>query len=145
MRYPKYSVVASEDFLMYLFTSEGPRGRIAKGIIYSKIGKQLFNLGFGDWNEEFQELDDSSRSNNGDRDKILTTVAFTAIDFTNKYPGTQIFVEGSTPARTRLYQMGLAHSFLEINDIFEIKGFCNEEWENFRSGRNYDAFLITRK
>jgi len=38
-----------------------------KAIVYTQIGVNLFNLGFGDWNEAKQTLDDSNRSNNGDR------------------------------------------------------------------------------
>ncbi|HMH20822.1 MAG TPA: hypothetical protein VK563_03555 [Puia sp.] len=145
MKYPRYLVTASDDYCTYLFFSEGLRGRIAKGVIYSRIEGNLFNLGFGDWNEEFQELDDSNRSNNGDRDKVLATVAFTAFDFTNKYPDAWIVAEGSTPTRTRLYQMGMADNLLEINENFEIDGLLNGLWEPFQRGMNYEAFLIRRK
>lgn len=145
MKHPRYPVAASDDNHTYLFFSEGPRGSIAKGVIYSPIEKDLFNLGFGDWNTELQELDDSSRSNNGDRDKILATVAFTALDFTSQFPNAQIFAEGSTSARTRLYQMGIADNLLEINNIFEMKGLFGDLWETFQRGKNYEAFLIRRK
>ena len=130
---------------MYEFYSEGSRGRIKKVILYERIGKNLFNLGFGDWNEELQRLDDSSRSNNGDRGKVLATVAYTALEFTSKFPYALIFAEGSTSARTRLYQIGIAGNLLEINEIFEVKGFLDELWEPFQRGRNYEAFLIKRK
>ena len=106
MNFPKYPVVATPEQNMYKFDSEGPRGRIRKVILYQKISDDLFNLGFGDWNEELQKMDDSVRSNNGDRDKVLATVAYTALDFTDRFPSVQIFVEGSTAARTRLYQIG---------------------------------------
>jgi hypothetical protein len=66
MNHPKYPVFTDDPHL-YLFFSEGPRGRITKAVIYSQMGENLFNLGFGDWNEELRELDDSIRSNNGDR------------------------------------------------------------------------------
>jgi hypothetical protein len=145
MKYPKYPVVASHDHLMYLFWSEGPQGKIAKGIIYSKLKSNLYNLGFRDWNENLQQLDDSTRSNNGDREKVLATVASTTLDFTDKFPDAQIFIEGSTSARTRLYQMGIASNVLEINETFEVKGFRENDWHLFRTGDNYEAFLIKRK
>jgi hypothetical protein len=145
MKYPKYPVVASHDHLMYLFWSEGPQGKIAKGIIYSKLKSNLYNLGFGDWNENLQQLDDSTRSNNGDREKVLATVASTTLDFTDKFPDAQIFIEGSTSARTRIYQMGIASNVLEINETFEVKGFRENDWHLFRTGDNYEAFLIKRK
>jgi len=51
MKYPKYPVEASDPY-SYEFYSEGPMGRIRKIVLYEKIGNDLFNLGFGDWNEE---------------------------------------------------------------------------------------------
>lgn len=144
MNLPKYPVFANDPF-GYVFYSEGPRGRIKKGVFFTKIGGNLFNLGFGDWNEESQDLDDSSRSNNGDRDKVLATVAFTTLDFTDHFPGARVVVEGSTPARTRLYQMGIADNLVEINEYFEVQGFLEGLLEPFQRGRNYTAFLITRK
>ena len=145
MKYPKYPVVASHDHHMYLFFSEGPQGKIAKGVIYSKINEDLYNLGFGDWNEGSRYLDDSTRTNNGDKNKVLVTVASTALDFTARFPNARIFVEGSTLARTRLYQMGIGGNLLEITQDFDVKGYRQELWEPFQQGRNYEAFLIKRK
>ena len=106
MKQSKYPVEAGKEQHLYEFFSEGPMGRIRKVILYEKLGDDFFNLGFGDWNEELQQTDDSSRTNNGDRDKVLATVAFIALDFTDQFPNARIAVEGSTPARTRLYQKG---------------------------------------
>jgi hypothetical protein len=145
MNLPKYPVTASDDLLVYEFFSEGPRGRIKKGVFYTRIGKDLYDLGFGDWIEALQDLDDSSRTNNGDRDKVLATVASTAIAFTNRFPTVRIFIEGSTAARTRLYQIGIGFNLDEISENFDIPGFTGEEWQIFRRGRNYTAFLISRK
>jgi len=145
MKYSRYPIVAGNTPFVYEFFSDGPRGRIRKGVFYTRIGINLFNLGFGDWNEERQDLDDSNRSNNGDRDQVLATVAFTALDFTDKFPKAQLFVEGSTPGRTRLYQMGICVNILEISECFEIKGLIGGIWEIFERNRNYEGFLITRK
>jgi hypothetical protein len=144
MNLPKYPVVARDPFI-YHFYSEGPQGRIKKAVIYAPIEDDIFNLAFGDWNEEVRRIDDSNRSNNRDRDKVLATVAFTTLDFTNRFPNASIFAEGTTTARTRLYQMGIGNNLLEINKYFEIEGFANGEWERFRHGKNYEAFLIGRK
>jgi len=144
MNLPKYPVVASTPYL-YHFYSEGPQGRIKKAVIYAQIEGNLFNLAFGDWDEELRRIDDSTRSNNQDRDKVLATVAFTALDFTHQFPNVEILAEGSTLARTRLYQMEIGNNLLEINKFFEIEGFANGEWEFFFRGKNYEAFLIYRK
>ncbi len=144
MKLPKYQVTASADYHTYFFFSEGPRGKIAKAVMYSPISETLYNLGFGDYNEELQEIDDFSRSNNGDSDKILATVAFTVLDFTSVFPRARIYIEGSTPARTRLYQIGIAGNLLEINEIFQVYGLFNDNWELFRKDKPYNSFLITK-
>jgi hypothetical protein len=120
MKQSKYPVFTDDPHL-YLFVSEGPRGRITKAVIYSQMRGNLFNLGFGDWNEKLREVDDSIRSNNGDRDKVLATVASTALNFFDQFPKAQIFAEGSTPARTRLYQMGIAHKSIKISTCLVLR------------------------
>jgi hypothetical protein len=145
MKHPKYPVKADDEHFIYEFFSEGPKGNIKKTVIYSQIEDTLFNLAFGDWNEVLNKLDDSIRSNNGDRDKVLATVASTAIDFTDRFPQAEIFTEGSTPARTRLYQMGIADNLEEISEDFEVQGYIEKEWAPFQKGVNYEAFLIKRK
>ena len=144
MNLPRYPIVASDPFL-YHFYSEGPKGRIKKAVIYAQIEDNLFNLAFGDWDEQLRRINDSSRTNNNDRDMVLATVGFTALDFTNQFPDAEILAEGSTSARTRLYQMEIANNLLEINKFFAIEGFINGEWEYFKHGKNYEAFLIQRK
>ena len=145
MNLPKYPVSADDERFLYEFISEGFRGSIKKTAIYSEIEDGLFNLAFGDWNEKLNKLDDSIRSNNGDREKILATVASTAIDFTDRFPQAEIFTEGSTPARTLLHQMGISNNLKKISEDFEIQGYIKHEWKPFVKGVNYEAFLIKRK
>jgi hypothetical protein len=145
MNLPKYPVEADDENFIYQFFSEGPNGRIKKRVIYSQIDGNFFNLAFGDWNEKLNKLDDFIRSNNGDRDKVLASVASTAIHFTDRFPQVEIFTEGSTTARTRLYQMGIGANLEEISEDFEVQGYMEGEWEAFRKGVNYEAFLIKRK
>ncbi len=145
MLLPRYPVRVSEDYLSYWFFSEGPKGRVAKGVRYILVGENLYNLGFGDMDEEGQEINDLSRSNNGDRNKILATVAFTALDFIQHYPGAVILVKGSTYARTRLYQMGINRHLAEISQKFKIKGFLGDRYVNFRSFDSYQSFLFQGK
>ena len=73
--------------------------RNANGITY-------FNLGFGDQDESTGKINDLTISNNSDTDRILATVAATILEFTAHFPDAIVYVKGSTPARTRLYQMG---------------------------------------
>ncbi len=106
MNVEKYSYETTDDFLDYEFDSIGPRGTIRKIVRYSlrfsSNNQPFYNLGFGDLDEEKQQINDSINSGNGDMEKILATVANTVVDFTGKYPEMPVYVEGSTPSRIRL-------------------------------------------
>jgi hypothetical protein len=143
--YPRYPVVIADDLFTYEFYSEGLVGKIRKVISYERVAENLYNLAFGDWNQRRQRVDDSTRSNNGDRDKVLMTVAFTALDFTARFPNALIFIVGSTSGRTRLYQMSIGNNLAEISRHFVIQGFRMQNWESFLRGRNYESFLARRK
>jgi hypothetical protein len=148
MHLDRYSVFANTDHKYYEFYSEGPKGRIKKVIYYQPLkhlGENFFNLAFGDWIEGEKRVDDKITTNNNDRQKILATVASTAFEFINHYPGAIIYVEGSTPSRTRLYQMGISAYWREISEEVEIFGFMLEDWEPFHPGRNYEAFAVKVK
>ncbi len=146
----RYVYESDESFLQYEFFSDGPKGKIKKVVVYSHIGERYgenyYNIGFGDWNEEEQRIDDLTTSNNKDRDKILATVAASALDFTDHFPKCKIYAEGSTLSRTRLYQIGIATNFEEISTLFEVEGWKSDEgWVTFSKGENYTAFLVTRR
>lgn len=148
MNKPKY-LYKSEEFLkVYEFVSEGPKGQIKKMVQYSFTGtKNVYNLAFGDYNEETKSIDDFSITNNGDSTKVLATVASTVYAFTEKYPNAWIFATGSTTVRTRLYRMGITNNIEEIKADFDVYGLTIDKniWEEFITGEDYEAFLITKK
>lgn len=141
----KYPVVSSQGHTVFEFLSEGQKGTIRKVVRYQEITVNLFNLAFGDWDEERQALSDLVRSNNNDRDKVLATVAFIIFEFMEYHPSAVVFVKGSTEARTRLYQIGIKNNWLEISHLFSVKGYYQDSWEPFESAKNYDAFYISTK
>ncbi len=94
----------------------------------------VFNLAFGDWNEITGRIDDSTISNNNDRDKVLATVAATVIQFTTDFPRAIILAEGSNAARTRLYQMSITKFWDSIRQDFVLEGLRLDQWEPFRQG-----------
>lgn len=141
----RYRVEEFDNGFTYRFFSEGPRGRIQKLVRYAEIEPGLFNLTFGDYHSGSDMLDDLARSDNGDREKILASVAYTVFDFFDIHPDSAIFFKGSTGSRTRLYQMAIAHRWREIGLGFDVKGFFGGNWITFERGRNYSAFLIRRK
>ena len=147
MKFPKYNYRSEEEMFFYEFSSEGPRGSVKKIVQYSKTSTEnVFNLGFGDYNEELKSIDDLSVTNNGDSLKVLATVASTVYAFTNKYPNAWILATGSTAVRTRLYRMGITNNLAEISEDFEIFGYdAKGNWVKFVTGEDYEAFLLTRK
>lgn len=142
MTLEKYPVLTNIDHLTYEFISEGPRGAIKKIVMFQEVQENIFNLAFGDWDEVNQRIDDTTRSNNGDRDKVLATVAATVTEFINYYPDAIIVAEGVTAGKTRLYQIGIHKHWEEITQFFEIKGFRGGKWATFRSGENYETFAV---
>jgi len=141
----KYLYKTNSSFLDYEFESKGPKGKIKKVARFSEIGVNIYNFGFGDLNEMTGEISDTIVSNNGDGDKVLLTVANIIYDFTDVYIGVAVFIQGTSPSRTRRYQMGINKHWSQIIPIFEVLGLKNDKWEQFRPGENYEAFLGRRK
>jgi hypothetical protein len=145
MKIATYPFVRRPESYYYEFYSEGPNGSIKKVVEYFRLEEweaEVFNLAFGDWDEENNRINDLSISNNADREKVLATVATTIADFMVNHPDAIIIAAGSTASRTRLYQMGIAKVFDEINQGFEIQGYTNNSWQPFQKGVNYSAFLL---
>jgi hypothetical protein len=115
MHKPKY-LYKSEEFLkVYEFFSEGPKGQIKKMVQYTYTGTEnVYNLAFGDYDENTKSISDISITNNGDSTKVLATVASTVYALTEKYHNAWIFATGSTVVRTRLYRMGITNNLEEI-------------------------------
>ena len=127
------------------FISSGPNGDIIKVIQYTPTNiPNVYNLGFGDKNNNTGDISDSVISNNGDREKVLSTVAFTTLKFLNKYPNYSVLAVGLTPARTRLYQIGIMKNLSEISDEISILGLYNDNWIPLKKGVNFDAFLASK-
>jgi len=146
VKYDKYTIEALPSFSEFEFYSEGPKGRVGKRVVFGshRANVEIYNLAFGDVDES-GDLNDSVVTNNGDSQKVLATVALIVVMFSEVYPDYPVLAIGSTPARTRLYQMGIANNLCEIEEVFEVFGFTNEQWEPFKKGVRYEAFLVKRK
>jgi hypothetical protein len=145
MKLVAYPFTKRPESYYYEFYSKGPKGNIKKVVEYYRLQEleaEVFNLAFGDWDEDNLRINDLSISNNADRDKILATVAATVTDFMKDHPDAIVIATGSTLSRTRLYQMGIAKLWEEIGQNFEIHGYINDTWRPFQKGVNYNAFLL---
>ncbi len=147
MNKPKYLYKTEDEFMIYEFVSEGSKGSIKKLIEYTKTANEnVFNLGFGDYDEITKSINDLSVTNNGDSLKVLATVASTVFAFIEKHPNAYILATGSTSVRTRLYRMGITNNLAEITEDFNVYGLTEIGiWEDFEVGEDYEAFLITKK
>jgi len=155
MNHLKYEVYRNTETTIFEFKSIGPNGEITKVIIFNATqSKEIYNLAFGDlvYNEVHKRytLDDSIITNNGDRNKILATVASSVYIFTEKYPKKMVFFKGSTLARTRLYRRALSINLEELSETFIIFGSIKNELGNvnsvpFKSNGDFFGFIIKRK
>jgi hypothetical protein len=140
-----YEVERDGTGKVYQFVSEGPKGRIAKLVKYSPMQpSRIVHLGFGDLDQVTGKMDDHARPDNGDSEQVLSTVVQTVLIFTTLYPEAIIYAKGSTPARTRLYQMGISKHLAEIKEEFDVYGLFGEGWEPFMCDRPYQAFMAER-
>lgn len=106
---------------------------------------EVFNLAFGDFNPQTQEIDDLSVSDNGDTEKVLATVVNAVYTFFNEYPDMFVYATGSTKSRTRLYRMGITRFYEEMKKDFYLYGQIGDEFVEFEIGTDYDGFLAQRR
>ena len=150
MQYERYdNVIAASDALKFQFESVGPKGRITKIVQFEQTqAKDIYNLAFGNLNND-GSIDDETRNDNKDRNKILATVATIIYEFSSRYPEKSVFFCGSTPERTRLYRMALTVNLAELTKDFYIygvlKGIDTFEKVTFRKGIDYFGFIVKRK
>ncbi len=148
MKYEIYNnlrILSDFGFTIVEFVSVGEKGNIPKRIVFEETDHWgVYNLAFGDVGEN-GEIDDNKISDNGDRDKILATVAAVVMDFTKRYPDRFVIFSGSTLSRTRLYRRAITLNFEELSTLFEIYGYQGNEIIPFSKNSNVDAFLVKRK
>lgn len=145
MNLERYPVEAKPDFKQFDFFSVGPKGTIRKVVLFQQVRYNIYNVAFGDWDEDLQKIDTTTRSNNEDRDKVLATVASAVVEFFEHYPGATICAKGNLPANTRLYQIKINKNSGEIGERFCIRGLFNDALEDLVAGRNYESFALWKK
>ncbi len=146
MKTEKYHLKSESKFTRFEFISEGPKGPIRKLIEFQETtNPDVFNLAFGDFNAQTEEIDDLAVSDNGDTEKVLSTVASAVYTFLNKYPEVFVYATGSTKARTRLYRMSIGRFYDEMQKDFYLYGQIGDDFYEFEISKDYDGFLAQRK
>ncbi len=105
----------------------------------------FYNLAFGDKNSDTGELDDLAISNNGDTEKVLGTVVSALYVFFDRNPEALVYATGSTPARTRLYRIGINKFYHDIQNDFYLHGQIGDKLYPFEVGKEYEGFVAQRK
>jgi hypothetical protein len=94
------------------------RKQITKEVVFTHTGyMNIVNMGYGDVLPD-GSIDDKANSNNGDIVKVLGTIVQIMIDFTNKFPDSEIFFAGSTPERSKLYMRIVRTYYYAFSKIF---------------------------
>ena len=135
-----------DQVFVFEFESISPNKTIKKLVEISLVDfeYQVFNLALLDVLPG-NTLSDLTVSNNSDMPKVLATV-FRALDqFFKLIPDARVLLSGSTPSRTRLYQMAISKYLNDLELKFNIWGFIGGKPENFTTGRNYERFTISLK
>ncbi|MCF0042654.1 DUF6934 family protein [Dyadobacter fanqingshengii] len=144
MNQPHYAFKHASKKNTFSFVSIGKRGQIKKVVQFRLIEDNVYNLGFGDYSEELKTLDDMVVTNNGDMEKVLATIIAIIEHFFTGNPDVHIFLTGSTPSRTRLYQIVINSHHDDLASHFEIYGLQQNQWRRFRKNINYESFLILK-
>ncbi len=156
MNHEKYTMVSSQDSTIFEFVSTGTKGNIDKLIQFQETDNPLIiNLAFGDKKTSDKrgqpniEIDDFAVSKNGDRDLILSTVAWSVYEYTQSHTEKWIFFAGTTPVKTRLYRMAISKYYQELSKDFHIFGLVIVDGETiktpFDSSTQFDGFIVKRK
>jgi hypothetical protein len=135
MEWESYELEKNKDGLKYGFYSNGPRGTIRKEVRFQsrpELGRNVYNLAFGDYDERTDSINDKIVSNNGDRATVLHAVADIVMDFLERRPFAIILVRGTTKSRVRLYQMGITIFLTELKKRYEVLGKHEGSWALFK-------------
>jgi hypothetical protein len=146
MKYDVYTEVeVTDDFDVFDFISTGRNGDIPKRVAFTKTEQdKVYNLALGDVDED-NEINDYSVTDNGDRNKVLATVASIVGAYTKRFPDRWIFFRGSTVERTQLYRIAVALHFDELSALYEICAYVDGNILPFAKDMKLSAFLIKRK
>lgn len=143
-----YEPHLTSDHLCYTFSSKGPRGEIQKVVKFRLFQTQpvvVYNVSLGDVNKNEIGFDEDVISDNGDRDKVLRTVANIVALFCHRHPRAYVVARGSSAARNRLYQIMISNRLAEIEDRYEILGILGSEIVACQKNINYEGFLVREK
>ncbi|MCF2491562.1 DUF6934 family protein [Dyadobacter sp. CY347] len=145
MQYQAYPVESNEENTRFQFQSVGKRGVFEKVIFITPLTFDTFNLSLVDFNPATGNYDDLSVTDNGDMPEVLITVVSAIHQFLASNPFKRIYFEGSTPARTRLYQIAISKIYDSEQSDLLISGLQDGQLFPFEPNSNFEGFLAEKK
>lgn len=141
-----YPFESDDDRLYFEFDSVSPKKIIRKAVYFTLIDTEvnLYNLTLVDILSDGTHCD-ITVSNNGDFEKIMSTVGGCLAAFFLHYPSAKIYIKGSTPSRTRLYRIVFTKELLRIKKNYELYGAVESVIEPFEVDKKYDVYLLSQK
>ncbi|CAG5069750.1 hypothetical protein DYBT9623_02487 [Dyadobacter sp. CECT 9623] len=167
----------SSTELRYVFLSVGKK-IVSKIVVYTCThqfeNRDVYNLGFGDYFDEDDNIEDRVQTNNGDAYVVFNTVLATIPLFFEKFSDSMLMVQGSdsrqgfaaeckrtclkncktscrkSNQRISIYRNFVEKHFLTLSqDYWFLGGFRGLRYqiitEIYIPGRKYDAILMFRK
>lgn len=162
--------------LTFLFISKGYKS-IIKAVEYSFVkqlnGKHIYNLAFGDYHIDEDNIIDDVSSNNGDVYKVFNTVLKTIPIFFRHHPSAILMVQGSDGQpgfsekckitcikkctatcrnhnrRINVYRSYISRNFVELSIAYQFfgeymhKGFA--QIEAYECGQSYNVLYVCKK
>ncbi len=146
-----FDIESTTDYHLFTFISQGKHGSLTKLVSFDAIDDQgkIFNLALGTITSDGQ-IDFTTTTNNGDRNKVLATVAEIVRIFLDNNTEKSVYLTGSDERRTVLYHRAIAYAYIELIQSFNIYGQTSPEIEDknfdpFDSTITYYGFLIKNK
>lgn len=144
-QYKAYLTESNAENTRFQFQSSGKRGVFEKVILFTPLTFDIFNLSLVDYDAAKGNYNDISVTDNGDMPEVLVTVISTIHQFLDSNPDKRIFFKGSTPTRTRLYQIAISKIYHPESSDLLISGFKDGQWFAFEPNINFEGFLIEKK
>ena len=151
MQFPHYNEIQnSKDWMTFRFESTGPRGSVWKVVQFTPMLRRgYYNLGMGDWHG-YEPLDFVGTTDNGDRDKVLATVAIVAYGWTERFRRRKVIFQGNSASRMRLYRMAINKGWDQLNAVFLIQGLHyapNGKMviADYDPCKDFEAYLVQRR
>lgn len=139
-----YQYIFDNSGRIFSFSSTGGREMDKVVLFIPTAYSDCYSITLGDLQID-GSIDVNERGGSYNAEFVLSTVAKVIAFFLSDFPGAEVIIEGSTPARTRLYQIAISREMDDLGRYFDVYGVDGDTVEIFRKGRMYRSFAITVK